>query len=223
VDAAPPVHSDPSRPGVPITRSAARRCGAALAVATLLVACSPSDSGVKTQDLGTASSPSSSSSTPRSNAPTSSVAASSSPASASPDQSTPATTQSPNPWPADLTPEQQDQARAALTALDGYIRVINAASADPAAKDWTADVRTYTADPAADQFLASLASLVAAGVHQANPPTYENPSVVSVVGNKVTIRACIDQTAQSLVDKAGASVLEPVENPRVLWDANVYE
>ena len=220
--ASPPAthkdHSD-SRPG-----TAGRICAAIALIATLIAGCSSSGSGVLTQDLTSATTSGSNASSSGSPVPTSSSIASVSPSS-SVSAASPATTTTPvsNPWPADLTPEQQDQAKAALAALDGYIQVTNAASADPAAKDWTADVRKYTADPAATQFLESVASFVAAGVHQVSPPIYESPTVTSVVGNKVSVQACVDRTGQSIVDSEGAPALQPPAVPRSLWAANIYQ
>ncbi len=196
-----------------------------LTAAAVLAGCTAAGSGVQAQDLTPVSSASSATSSsnldsPSSSEPQSSPAAPPSSAAPVTAVSTPTTTA--DPWPADLTPEQQDQARAALAALDGYIQVTNAASADPAAKDWTADVRKYTADPAATQFLESLRSFVAAGVHQANPPNYQSPTVVSILGNKVAIEACVDRSGQSIVDADGQSALDPVPDPRSRWTAYVY-
>jgi hypothetical protein len=148
---------------------------------------------------------------------------SSAPTTPSPVSPTTAATPSSNPWPADLTPEQQDQAKAALAALDGYIQVTNAASADPAAKDWTGDIRKYTADPEATQFLESLASMATARVRQIVPPTYEDPTVTAVGGNRVSIVACVDRSQQDVVDENGDHALQPAEVPRKLWTATVYE
>ena len=193
------------------------------AAAAVLAGCTTTGSGVQTQDLSTAPSTSSVTQTNTTEPATSSATMPSATASSSPVTSaaSPSTATS-DPWPADLTPAQQDQARAALAVLDGYIQVTNAASADPGAKDWTADVRRYAGDPAAAQFLESLTSLVSAGVHQASPPAYRSPAVVSIVGNKVSIEACVDRSGQSIVDADGQSALQPVPEPRSLWTANVY-
>jgi len=194
------------------------------AAAAVLAGCTTTGSGVQTQDLSTAPSMSSVTQTNTTEPATSSATMPSATASSSPVTSaaSPSTATS-DPWPANLTPAQQDQARAALAVLGGYIQVTNAASADPGAKDWTADIRKYTADPAATQILDALASYVSAGVHQVGPPIYEQPVVTEVVGNKVSIQACLDQSGLSLVDSNGASALQPIENPRVLWEATVFE
>ena len=204
-------HSD-SRPG-----TAGRICAAFALIALLLGGCSSSGSGVITQDLTSASSSGSSGSS------SSSPGSGSAPSSASSVPTSTAPSSTSNPWPAALTPEQRDQAKAALAALDGYIQVTNAASADPAAKDWTADVRKYTADPEATQFLESLASMAAARVRQVVPPTYEDPTVTAVDGNRVSIVACVDRSQQDVVDENGAHALQPAEVPRKLWTATVYE
>ena len=210
-------HSD-SRPG-----TAAKICAAIALLSVLTAGCSSSGSGVLTQDLTSASTSSASGSQmslPVSTSPSGPI--SSAPTSASTVSPTPVT-QTSNPWPADLTPEQQDQAKAALAALDSYIQVTNAASADPAAKDWTTDVRKYTADPEATQFLESLASMSTARVRQVEPPTYEDPTVTAVDGNRVSIVACVDRSQQDVVDENGDHALQPAEVPRKLWTATVYE
>ena len=208
-------HSD-SRPG-----TAGRLCAAIALIAMLIAGCSSSGSGVITQDLTSASSSGSNGSS--ASPPASTSSASSVPTSASTLPTPTATTPTSNPWPADLTPEQQDQAKAALAALDGYIQITNAASADPAAKDWTADVRKFTADPEASQFLESLASMASATVRQVVPPTYEHPTVAAVDGNRVSIVACVDRSLQDIVDQNGDHALQPAEVPRKLWTATVYE
>lgn len=199
-------------------------CALLALIALLVTGCSSSGSGVLTQDL-TSASPSSAGASSSDPTASNSLSTATSSATSSASSVSPATAATPtsNPWPADLTPEQQEQAKAALAALDGYIQVTNAASADPAAKDWTADVRKYAADPAATQFMESIASFVAAGAHQVSPPIYENATVTSVVGNKVSIEACVDRAEQSIVDLSGAPALQPPASPRSLWSANVYQ
>lgn len=124
------------------------------------------------------------------------------------------TSTSADPWPKDFTLAQQAAAKASLAAVQSYIRVEAEANAKPGAKDWTKEVRKYTADPAAYQALKGISSLAAARVHATVPPTYEAFAVKSADGRRVVITACIDASKADLVDASGKSVLTPSAHPR---------
>jgi hypothetical protein len=182
----------------------------------LLAGCT-SNSGVVTQTPDTSTSTSvKSSPTSITRSPVQSVSAS--PSSAS----TALSSAVGNPWPADFTPDQVAVAQAALTAVDGYIKVTAAANADPAAKDWTSDIRKYAADPAATQTLEAISSLISAQVHQTVPPTYEQPTVTEADDHKVVVETCLDNTATAAVDADGASVLDPSPTPRSILTLTLY-
>lgn len=134
----------------------------------------------------------------------------------------PATTAASIPWPADLTKNQVAAAEAALAAVAGYVKVTAAANADPSAKDWTADVRTYAADPLATQTLEALGTLTKAKVHQTVPPVFEHPTVISVDDHRVVVEACLNDTKTTLIDAAGRSALSPPANPRVDVNLTLY-
>jgi len=127
-----------------------------------------------------------------------------------------------NSWPLDFTPSQQAAAKASLAAVEGYIRVEAEANAKPGAKDWTKEVRKYTADPAAYQALKGISSLAAAKVHATVPPTYEDLTVKSADAHEVVIRACVDSSLSTLVDASSKSVLEPPKYPRTIETFTVY-
>jgi hypothetical protein len=177
----------------------------------LLAGCT-SESGVVTQTLeSTSASPVESTPTPSTGS-----TAQTEPSSPTPPSSTAASSTADNPWPANLTPDQVAAAQAALATVDGYIQVSAAANADPASKDWTSEIRTYAADPAAAQTLDALASLVVAQVHQTAPPVYEHPKVISIDEYRIVVEACADNTTTNAVDGDGNSVLQPPINPRVI-------
>lgn len=177
-----------------------------------------SESGVVTQTLESAStSPVESTSTP-----TTRSLEQTEPSSPSAPSDTAASSTAGNPWPANLTPDQVAAAQTALATVDGYIAVNAAANADPAAKDWTDDIRKYASDPAATQTLDALASFVTAQVRQTVPPTYEHPKVISVDDHRVVVEACLDNTKTTLVDAAGASVLSPPANPRAIVTLTLF-
>ena len=174
--------------------------------AALLTGCT-SASAVVTQ---TVSSPEAASSNVLSAAPA--MTNRSSPGTSSP----PATTAASIPWPADLTKDQVAAAESALAAVAGYVKVTAAANADPSAKDWTADVRTYAADPLATQTLEALGTLTKAKVHQTVSPVYEHPTVISVDDHRTVVEACLNDTKTTLVDAAGRSALGPAASPRAV-------
>src|SRR4051794_14109586 len=115
-----------------------------------LVAGCSSNSGVVTQTPDTSTSTSVESSPTSVSGSTEQSVSLSSSASAN---SAPSSSAVGNPWPANFTPDQVAAAQAALAAFGGYIAVNAEANANPAAKDWTGDIRKYTADPVASQTL----------------------------------------------------------------------
>lgn len=135
--------------------------------------------------------------------------------------STTATTAS-NPWPANFTSAQQAAAKTSLAAVQGYMRVEVQANAQPAAKDWTAEIRRYTADPAAYQALKAIASLAAAKVHTTGTITQDHVAVKSADSHKVVVTACVDTSKSDLVDSAGKSVIERPANPRTVEIFTLY-
>ncbi len=115
--------------------------------------------------------------------------------------------ESSTPWSGlDLTDAQIADAQAAIAAYTGYVRILDEAAPDPGS-DWTAQVRTYAADPAAQKALNSLAQLAsvgsAAGTHGIEP------KVSAVEPALITLTVCVDATAVELVDKNGKSIKAP--------------
>lgn len=102
------------------------------------------------------------------------------------------------------------------------MRVEALANAQPAAKDWTAEIRRYTADPAAYQALKAIASLAAAKVHTTGTITEDHLAVKSADSHKVVITACVDASKSDLVDSAGKSVIARPANPRTTEMFTLY-
>ena len=185
-----------------------------------LAACSNSSATAlsTTATLTTASTPSSSSPVTSASpvTPTSSAASSSSTA--------PATTA--NPWPADLTPDQQAMAQAALAAYHQAWTVVDQAYADPT-QSWEPTIRQYIADPYALVVLKSLQGLASKQFHTVGSNKVD--AVVTAVegsgdGAKVTIEACVDSSGGDLLDVNGKSVKAPLPvGPRIKQSGNVYK
>jgi len=131
-----------------------------------------------------------------------------------------------NPWPADLTPDQQAMAQAALTTYHQAWMVTDEAYADPT-KDWEPTIRKYIADPRASQVLTVIGKFAANQQH-----TTGNTQVTAVVtavegsgdGAKISIDACVDSSAGDLVDATGHSVRAPLPvGPRIKQSGYVYK
>jgi len=194
------------------------RAMTAVVLVGTLAACSNSSATAPSNNLTTASALSSSSPVTSASpvTPTSSAASSSSTA--------PATTA--NPWPADLTPDQQAMAQAALATYHQAWMVTDEAYADPT-KDWEPAIRKYIADPRARQVLKAIASLAADQQHTTGS-SQVTAWVTAVEGSgdgaKVTIDACVDSSGADLLDVNGHSVKAPLPaGPRIKQSGNVYK
>lgn len=204
-----------------------------VALALALSSCSSGSSGVHLQSVDPPTSPSTSveqsapqstqplvTSVPReSTQPTVSASPVTKPSTSA--TKTPATSVAPgtttNPWPANFSPAQQAEAKAALTALDGHLKASAAANANPAAKDWTKTIRTYAADPTAAQTLDGVASLKTAKVRELVSASVSGIKVKSADAKKVVVQACSDGSDIKVVDLAGKPVkFQQQKNPRTL-------
>jgi len=196
------------------------RAMTAVVLVGTMAACSNSSATapITTATLTTASPPSSSSPVTSASpvTPTSSEASSSSTA--------PATAA--NPWPADLTPDQQAMAQAALAAYHQAWTVIDQAYSDPT-QSWEPTIRQYIADPYALVVLKSLQGLASKQFHTVGSNKVD--AVVTAVegsgdGAKVTIEACVDSSGGDLLDVNGKSVKAPLPvGPRIKQSGNVYK
>ena len=196
------------------------RAMTAVVLVGTLAACSNSSATAPstTATLTTASPPSSSSPVTSASpvTPTSSAASSS---------STAATTAA-NPWPVDLTPDQQGMAQAALAAYHQAWTVIDQAYSDPT-QSWEPTIRQYIADPYALVVLKSLQGLASKQFHTVGSNKVD--AVVTAVegsgdGAKVTIEACVDSSGGDLLDVNGKSVKAPLPvGPRIKQSGNVYK
>jgi len=196
------------------------RAMTAVVLVGTMAACSNSSATapITTATLTTASPPSSSSPVTSASpvTPTSSAVSSSSTA--------PATAA--NPWPADLTPDQQAMAQAALAAYHQAWTVIDQAYSDPT-QSWEPTIRQYIADPYALVVLKSLQGLASKQFHTVGSNKVD--AVVTAVegsgdGAKVTIEACVDSSGGDLLDVNGKSVKAPLPvGPRIKQSGNVYK
>ena len=119
----------------------------------------------------------------------------------------PPTTNSPDPWPADLSPDQVAQAQAALTAYKGYIKLVEQAYTDPGG-DWSAEVVNWASDPVSSSLLRNLAATAELGQYRDGSFAIE-PTVTQVDQGVVTMTVCVDATDVGFYDKSGTSIKAP--------------
>ena len=197
------------------------RAMTAVVLVGTLAACSNSSA---TAPSTTASTPTMSSA-PSSSSPVTSASPVTPTSSAASSSSTAATTAA-NPWPADLTSDQQGMAQAALAAYHQAWTVIDQAYSDPT-QSWEPTIRQYIADPYALVVLKSLQGLASKQFHTVGSNKVD--AVVTTVegsgdGAKVTIEACVDSSAGDLLDVNGKSVKAPLPvGPRIKQSGNVYK
>lgn len=113
----------------------------------------------------------------------------------------------PNPWPADLTPEQVADAQAALAAYRAYWQVVDAALADPT-QNWNDQVSQYSAGPEKEGLLENLQKLADRGQYSAGV-TGTDPRVVRVEAGAVAIEDCVDKSLTDSFNSSGVSVKAP--------------
>ncbi len=113
----------------------------------------------------------------------------------------------PNPWPADLTPEQVTDAQAAIEAYRKYWKMVDIAGTQPGS-NWIEQVSSVATGPAKEGILQTLSQL-ADRETQATGTTAVFPEVVNVEPGVVVISDCVDKTATDLLDSAGRSVKAP--------------
>lgn len=195
-----------------------RTVGACIVAAVLASGCTTADSGVHTQSVDSPTTTPSIATSGETTPESTRVANSNLTPSITSGDSSPA-----QPWPSDFTPAQQEAAQAALDAVAGFTNTLSQANAEPA-KDWTAAVRKYAADPAATLTLRAIQSLAAAQVHVSAPSIYEHPTVMSADANRVVVDVCVDRSQSRVLDALGATVLAPPDPARtiVAYTAALY-
>lgn len=124
------------------------------------------------------------------------------------------------------TPEEE-AAEAATAAFEEMLRVTDAASRNPGARDWEPEVREYSADPAAFLAVQSVRDLAALGLRQ------EGSSRVGVEvaavdleapeGPTVKLTGCYDSQSTQIIDVKSGDVVPPGTPARFVWDITVLQ
>jgi hypothetical protein len=146
---------------------------------------------------------------------TSSGSASSKAASTSPASATP------SPTAEELAEE------AATTAFTELLRVTDAASRDPGARDWEPEIRRYAADPAAFLSIQSIRDMATLGLRQEGDSSVD-VEVAAVdleapEGPTVRLAGCYDSQGAQIVNVATGEVVPPGTPPRYVWAITIIQ
>ena len=132
-------------------------------------------------------------------------------------------TQASGPWPPGSTPEEQEAAKGAIAAFEGYTQVLTAAQQNPNQPDWESQFARYLAEPALGERGRVISSLAMGGAHQVGVAKYEDIRTTVVDEDSATVVACVDTTDVIVVDQNGAELPIPVGPKRMLVSAQVEE
>jgi hypothetical protein len=122
------------------------------------------------------------------------------------------------------TPEE-DAAEAATQAFEGLLRISDAASQEPNARDWEPEIRQFAADPAALLTVQAVRDYATLGLRQEGDSAVD----LQVVGVDLTAPAaptvrmtgCYDSQSAPTIDVGTGEVVPPGTPPRYFWDITV--
>jgi len=124
------------------------------------------------------------------------------------------------------TPEEL-AADAAMTAFTELLRVTDAASQDPGAKDWEPEIRQYAGDPYAFATVEDVRRYVTLGIRQVGDTefTAEVASVdlASLQGPTVSLTVCYDSTSADLIQVDTGEVIPTGTLPSYVWNVKVIQ
>jgi hypothetical protein len=124
------------------------------------------------------------------------------------------------------TPEEE-AAEAAAQAFEGLLRISDAASREPNARDWEPGIRQFAADPAALLTVQAVRDYATLGLRQEGDSAVD----LQVVGVDLTAPAaptvkmtgCYDSQSAQTVDAGTGEVVPPGTPPRYVWDITVVQ
>ncbi|SFE94546.1 hypothetical protein [Blastococcus tunisiensis] len=133
----------------------------------------------------------------------------------------PTTTTAPPPTPEELAEE------AATTAFTEFLRVTDAASQDPGARDWEPEIRQYAGDPAAYLAVQAVRDYAVLGLRQAGESQVDvevmSVDLAAPEGPTVAITGCYDSQSSQLVKVDTGEPVPPGTPPRYVWDIAVIQ
>ena len=125
-------------------------------------------------------------------------------------------------------PTPEDEAsEAAIQAFEGFLRISDAASREPNAKDWEPEIRRYAADPAALLTVQSVRDYATLGLRQQGTSAVDlevtGVELSSPEGPTVTIAGCYDSESSQTVEVETGEVVPPGTPRRYVWDIAVVQ
>ncbi len=124
------------------------------------------------------------------------------------------------------TPEEL-AADAAMTAFTELLRVTDAASQDPGAKDWEPDIRQYAGDPYASATVQSIRDYVTLGIRQVGDTEFTaevaGVDLASLQGPTVLLTVCYDSTSADLIQIATGEPIPSGTPPKYVLNVKVIQ
>lgn len=126
------------------------------------------------------------------------------------------------------TPTPEDQAaEAAIQVFEDFLRISDAASREPNAKDWEPEIRRYAADPAALLTVQSVRDYATLGLRQEGTSAVDlevtGVELSSPEGPTVRIAGCYDSESAQTVEVETGEVVPPGTPRRYVWDITVVQ
>jgi hypothetical protein len=122
------------------------------------------------------------------------------------------------------TPEGEAAAAASRT-FEELLRVSDAASRDPGARDWEPEIRQYAADPAALLTVQSVRDYATLGLRQQGDSEVDlrvaGVDLTSPEGPTVKLTGCYDSQSAQTVNIETGEIVPPGTPPHYVWDITV--
>lgn len=122
------------------------------------------------------------------------------------------------------TPEEEAE-ESATAAIDGMLRVTDAAKQDPGARDWEPEIRRYAGDPAALLAVTAVRDYAALGLRQEGDTAVAmevtGVDLAAPEGPTVRITGCYDSESTRVVQVETGEVVPSGTPPRYVWDITV--
>lgn len=120
---------------------------------------------------------------------------------------------------------ENEAAQSATATITEMLRVIDAAMADPAARDWEPEIRRYAGDPAALLAVMVVRDYATLGVRQEGATVVEldiaTVDLANPGGPTVRIVGCYDAQSTRLIRENTGEVVPPGTPARFVWNMSV--
>jgi hypothetical protein len=148
-----------------------------------------------------------------------------SPEGSSPITTAPSSTATATPATSDAPTPEEEVAEAATAAINGMLRVTDAAKKDPGARDWEPEIRRYAGDPAALLAVTAVRDYATLGLRQEGDTAVDlevtGVDLAAPEGPTVRIKGCYDSESTRVVRVETGEVVPSGTPPRYVWDITV--